>query len=166
MIKKKFVILGAGPSGLTLANSLISNGVDKSEVLLLEKEAEAGGLCRSKIIDGSPLDIGGGHFLDVRRSDVLDFLFSFMPKEEWSKYKRVSKINLNNYSIDHPLEANLWQLPKHLQVDYLEDISKAGCQRGDEMPISFVDWIRWKFGSKIAADYMLPYNEKIWSVDL
>ena len=26
-------------------------------------------------------------------------------------------------------------------------------------------WIRWKFGEKIANDYMLPYNRKIWSMD-
>ncbi len=27
-------------------------------------------------------------------------------------------------------------------------------------------WIRWKLGERIAEEYMLPYNRKIWSVDL
>ena len=71
----KYLIIGGGPSGLTLANSLINNG--KDDVLVLERNEEAGGLCRSKNVDGSPLDIGGGHFLDVKNKRVLDFVFDF-----------------------------------------------------------------------------------------
>ncbi|MBQ7166222.1 MAG: NAD(P)-binding protein, partial [Treponema sp.] len=64
----KYLILGAGPAGLALANSLLDRG--ETDFLVVEKEAEAGGLCRSRQVDGSPLDIGGGHFLDVRRPAV------------------------------------------------------------------------------------------------
>ena len=70
----KYLILGAGPAGLTYANRLKQKGI--SDFLVLEKEEDAGGLCRSAEIDGSPLDIGGGHFLDVRRPEVNDFLFA------------------------------------------------------------------------------------------
>lgn len=34
------------------------------------------------------------------------------------------------------------------------------------MPEKFIDWIYWKLGEKIAQDYMIPYNKKIWSIDL
>ncbi len=64
-MKTKFLILGAGPSGLSFAESLLRNG--ESDFVLIEKEREPGGLCRSKEVDGAPLDICGGHFLDVRR---------------------------------------------------------------------------------------------------
>lgn len=165
MIFKRFVILGAGPSGLTLAHSLIQAGVPSSEVVVLEKERVAGGLCRSADVDGAPLDIGGGHFLDVRKREVLDFLFQFMPQHEWTLFDRVSKIRLHGHEIDHPLEANLWQFSKEIQVDYLESIARAGCVRGEPVPDAFSDWILWKLGSRIADDYMLPYNRKIWSVD-
>ncbi|HOO28457.1 MAG TPA: NAD(P)-binding protein [Lachnospiraceae bacterium] len=77
----KYLILGAGPAGLSFANRLLQNG--ETDFLVLEKESEAGGLCRSKYVGGGPLDIGGGHFLDVRNQEVLDFLFPFMPKTEW-----------------------------------------------------------------------------------
>jgi hypothetical protein len=46
------------------------------------------------MVDGAPLDIGGGHFLDVRRPAVLDFLFQFMPRGEWNEYTRIAKIRL------------------------------------------------------------------------
>jgi protoporphyrinogen oxidase len=132
----------------------------------LEKEAIAGGLCRSQEVDGAPLDIGGGHFLDMRKKEVLDFLFRFMPRSEWRFHQRVSKIMIHGHLIDHPLEANLWQLPRPLQIDYLESIAKTGSLRGEPMPTSFVDWIEWKLGQRIAQDYMLPYNKKLWSTDL
>ena len=63
MISVKYLILGAGPSGLTLANALYQKG--ERSILLLEKENEAGGLCRSKDVDGWALDIGGGRPLGV-----------------------------------------------------------------------------------------------------
>lgn len=160
MLSVKYCILGAGPSGLTFASSLKSRG--ETSFVLLEKEAEAGGLCRSKIVDDSPLDIGGGHFLDVRRDDVLDFLFEFMPREEWQEFDRVSKIRLRGQQVDHPLEGNIWQFETQDQVDFLESIARAGCVNDYPQPDMFSDWIRWKLGSKIADEYMLPYNRKMW----
>ena len=78
-MKTKYLILGAGPAGLTFANRLKELGEEK--YIVLEKESEAGGLCRSAFVDGAPLDIGGGHFLDVRRPKINEFLFRFMPEE-------------------------------------------------------------------------------------
>lgn len=164
MHKTKFVILGAGPSGLSFAHSLLAR--NENSFIVLEREAEAGGLCRSKEVDGAPLDIGGGHFLDIRNKEALDLLFQFMPESEWNRHSRIAKIRLRGSEVDHPLEANLWQLPLELQTDYLESISQAGCVRGEPMPEAFEDWCRWKFGIRIAEDYMLPYNRKIWRIPL
>jgi protoporphyrinogen oxidase len=165
-LKYKYIILGAGPTGLTVAHSLLRAGVHANELLIIESNSVAGGLCRSETVDGKPLDIGGGHFLDVRKHEVLEFLFQFMPGSEWDTYSRVAKINLRGQQIDHPLEGNLWQLPKADQVDYLESIARTGSVAGDPMPESFDDWVRWKLGERIAAEYMLPYNRKIWSMNL
>ncbi len=160
----KYIILGAGPSGLSFAHTLLNHG--ESSFIVLEKETVAGGLCRSEIVDGAPLDIGGGHFLDLKRKEVLELVFQFMPREEWRGYTRVSKIRIRGREIDHPLEANLWQLPVADQVDFLESIAQAGAVRGEPQPERFEDWISWKLGRRIAEEYMLPYNRKIWSMDL
>lgn len=160
----RYVILGAGPSGLSFAHTLLRHG--ETSFVVLEKEATPGGLCRSCEVDGAPLDIGGGHFLDTKRCDVLDFVYSFMPKTEWCEYKRISRIVINGHSVDYPLEANIWQFPIEIQLDYLESISKAGSVCGQLMPLGFRDWVYWKLGNRIAEDYMLPYNQKLWSIDL
>ena len=165
MERVKYLILGAGPAGLSLANCLKQKG--EESFLLLEKEKEAGGLCRSMDVDGAPLDIGGGHFLDVRRPEVNRFLFGFMPEEEWNRYERDSKISFDeryieqdsgghgNRYIDHPFEANIWQMKPEKQKEYLESITEAGCNKGEEMPERFVDWIYWKLGKRIAEDASL-----------
>jgi len=164
MAKIKYLILGAGPSGLAFANKLKEKG--EHSFLVLEQEDEAGGLCRSKIVDGSPLDIGGGHFLDVRRKNVNEFLFQFMPENEWNMYERDSRIVLEDICISHPFEANIWQMPEEKQVEYLKSIAIAGCNLDELMPKHFVQWIEWKLGKKIAEDYMLPYNSKMFGNNL
>jgi protoporphyrinogen oxidase len=163
--KCKYLILGAGPSGLTVAHALLDAGHALDDIVVIEQHRVAGGLCRSEMVDGAPIETGGGHFLDVKRKDVLDFVFRFMPREEWNRYDRVSKIRICGMEIDHPLEANLWQFPSEMQADYLESIAQAGCVRGEVMPESFAEWIKWKLGERIAQDYMLPYNRKIWSME-
>lgn len=159
-MKVKYLILGAGPAGLTIANSLLKRG--ETSILVLEKNQEAGGLCRSKMVDGSELDIGGGHFLDVRRPKVVDFLFEFMPEEEWSRFERDSKIYVHDTYIGHPFEANIWQFDEELQKMYLESIADAGCNKNQKMPEVFTEWIEWKLGKAISDNYMLPYNKKMY----
>ena len=160
----KYLILGAGPAGLTVANKLKESGI--TDFVVLEREETAGGLCRSVEVDGSAFDIGGGHFLDVRRPAVNDFLFKFMPEEEWDKYNRDSRIVVNGNIVNHPIEANIWQMKIEDQVEYLKSIAVAGCNVGKPMPEAFVDWIYWKLGSKVAEDYMIPYNQKMFSKEL
>lgn len=160
----KYLILGAGPAGLTVANKLKQNGI--TSFCVLEKENTAGGLCRSIDVDDSPFDIGGGHFLDIRRFHVNNFLFEFMSEAEWDKYDRDSRIVINGNVVNHPIESNIWQMKIEDQVEYLKSIAVAGCNIGKPMPGVFVDWIYWKLGSKIAEDYMIPYNQKMFSKEL
>ena len=160
----KFLILGAGPAGLSFANRLLQNG--ERDFLLLEAEHEAGGLCRSVDVDGSALDIGGGHILDVRRPEVVKFLFAFMPRKEWNHFVRDTSIFVNGRYISHPFEANIWQFGIDAQTEYLSSIARAGCVTGKPKPEKFTDWITWKLGDRIAHDYMLPYNSKMFGSEL
>ena len=52
----RHLILGAGPTGLSLAYHL------QGDSLILERESQVGGLCRSLYHDGGVFDIGGHSF--------------------------------------------------------------------------------------------------------
>lgn len=163
-MKYKFVILGAGPAGLTFANALKKAG--EESFIVIEKEQSAGGLCRSVEVEGSPFDIGGGHFLDVTRKEANEFLFEFMPESEWNLFERNSQIFYKDSFISHPFEANIWQLPVDEQIKFLLSISQAGCNKNEKIPTEFIKWISWKLGDEIAREYMIPYNKKMFGEEL
>ncbi len=52
------------------------------------------------------------------------------------------------------------------QIEYLKSIAMAGCVLGIEMPEDFVEWIYWKLGARIAENYMIPYNQKMFGREL
>lgn len=160
----KYLILGAGPAGLSFANALLGAGEDSFTVL--EANSEAGGLCRSQMVDKYPLDIGGGHFLDVKREGVNTFLFNFMAKSEWESFDRNSQIHFHDKYIGHPFEANIWQFDIEEQIRYLKSIALAGCNIGEPKPSEFINWIYWKLGKEISDNYMLPYNKKMFGDNL
>jgi len=164
IMKVKFVVIGAGPAGLSFAAELKRRG--EQSFFVLEKEKKAGGLCRSAIWNDAPVDIGGGHILDKKKKHIIRFLFSYMPECEWDSYERDSRIAIGDTIVGYPLEANIWQFPLEEQLEYLLSIAATGSVAGKPMPALFTDWIYWKLGEKIAETYMLPYNRKIWSYDL
>ena len=160
----EYLIIGAGVTGITLCKKLKEKGIDN--VLVLEKAPEAGGLCRSKIINGHMLDIGGGHFFNTKHEDVMDYVFQHLPRHHFNYYQRVSKIELGpDCTIDYPIESNIWQMPLDRQIEYIISVVRNGEASGKAEPKNYEEWIRWKLGDRICDDYMIPYNQKLWGVD-
>lgn len=157
-----YIIIGAGITGITAARLLQQSGVER--ITILEAGAEPGGLCRTKIINGHVLDTGGGHFLCTKHPEVYDFIFDHIPESDFNHFDRISKLDLKGHEIDYPVESNIWQLPPDMAAEYLASVQACGEARGLPEPTQFEDWIRWKLGDRIAEDYMLPYNRKIWGV--
>ena len=157
-----YIVLGAGITGLTLLKKLKEKGYNN--ILGIEIEKEAGGLCRTFYVDGHACDIGG-HFFQTEFPEVEEFVFSHFSKEKMYQINpRISKINIYGIDIDYPLEANLWQLPVEKQVEYLISIVRNGEALGKPEPKNYEEWIRWKLGDKVCDEYLIPYNSKLWGV--
>lgn len=157
-----YLIIGAGVTGITLCKKLKEKGI--SNVVVLEAEAEAGGLCTTKNINGHQLDIGGGHFFHTKHQEIFDYVFKYIPESEFNFISRVSKLKMGETTIDYPLESNLWQLPQNEQISYLISVIRNGESLGKPEPKNYEEWIRWKLGDKICDNYMIPYNSKLWGV--
>jgi protoporphyrinogen oxidase len=158
----EYIIIGGGITGIASARRLQQLNIDN--FILLESENESGGLCRTKIIDGHYLDIGGGHVLHSKYPEVLDWIFEHIPEENFNKYNTKVLIDLEGHPVEFPIELNLWQLPTDLQVEYLYSYLNAA---GKNITYSnFESWIRNYLGDKIADNYMIPYNKKLWCMDI
>lgn len=158
-----YIILGGGITGVAAARRLQQKGND--DFLLLEGEDEPGGLCRTKYVDGHHFDIGGGHVLHSKFPEVLDWIFDHLPKDQFNKFDTKVLIDLEGNSVEFPIELNLWQLPTDLQVEYLYSYIQAASNEKMEYK-NFEDWIRNYLGDKIADHYMIPYNKKLWCLDI
>ena len=76
MDKKRVVIIGGGPAGLTAANLL--SLYERYEIMLFEKENILGGIAKTVNYKGNRIDIGGHRFFS--KSDwVMDFWKSKFP---------------------------------------------------------------------------------------
>lgn len=157
-----YLIIGAGVTGITLCKKLKESGINN--VIVLEAQAQAGGLCTTQNINGHQLDVGGGHFFHTKHQEIFDYVFKYIPESEFNYINRVSKLKMGETTIDYPLESNLWQLPQDEQIDYLISVIRNGESLGMPEPHNYEEWIRWKLGNKICDNYMIPYNTKLWGV--
>ena len=87
-----FIIIGAGVTGITLCKKLRERGV--GSVLVLEKENEPGGLCRTRIVEGHTLDIGGGHFFNTKFKEVEEYVFKYIPKNEFNYFEKCFHVSV------------------------------------------------------------------------
>ena len=156
----KIAVLGAGISGLSAARILKDKGYD---VTVLEKNQTIGGLARTRFKDGYLYDPHGGHILNSKHPEVMEWIFSVLPKEKWQFTERNAKIYFDGKYVSYPFELSLSELDTADAVDYLYDFIFS--QQGEE-PTNFRDWLVWNFGNGIARGYMIPYNEKIWAYPL
>lgn len=158
----EYLIIGAGITGLASGRRLQQMG--HNDFLILEGESTIGGLCRTVEIDGHILDIGGGHVLHSRFPEVLEWIFEHIPKSEFNTFQTKVLIELEGHDIQFPLELHLWQLPTDLQIEYLHSYLTAAGK--DIQYENFESWIRNYLGDKIADNYMIPYNKKLWCMDI
>ncbi len=156
-IKSQALIIGAGPSGLALAYGL------GDDVIVLEKEAAVGGLCRSIEYDGGVFDIGG-HSFHTPHPEVRALVEDLLDEGLYLQ-KRDARIYSTGVLIPYPFQQNFDQIPDPEIV--------AACQSGLENAAghaaeakNFEEYILRKFGSGIAEYFMLPYNRKLWARDI
>jgi protoporphyrinogen oxidase len=77
-MKKKAIIIGAGPAGLTAAYELVHR--TDIQPIILEKSKDIGGICKTVNYKGNRLDIGGHRFFS--KSDrVMKWWLNILPLE-------------------------------------------------------------------------------------
>lgn len=161
MSKNKIVILGAGLAGLSAAWHLQKQ---EKECFVFEKEATVGGLCRSKEIKGFVFDYDG-HLLHFRNKYTLRLVKALL-KENLVSHERSAWIKSFGIFTRYPFQANLCGLPQRIAKECLFEFLKASQSQSEGAPANFLKWINASFGKGISRHFMVPYNEKFWTVPL
>lgn len=161
----RIAIIGAGVSGLTAAQLL----KDKTQVVVFEREAKAGGLIRCERVNGSLFHTCGGHVFNTKNQTVLDWFWQQFDKEhEFHKTDRNSVIVLpNGQYIPYPIENFAYLLDKQTQKSFIQDMLKiATNEKNGEQITNFQAFLRSRFGDTLYQLYFEPYNKKVWRREL
>ncbi len=162
----RFLILGAGPTGLGAALRLGELG--QSDFLVIEAEAGPGGLAASFLDDqGFTWDLGG-HVQFSHYQTFDHYMDLALGADGWIEHQRESWVWMRDRFIPYPLQYNLHRLPPEDRwrcVAGLLAISNQDTNPGTRPAPAgdFDDWILRTFGEGIADLFLRPYNFKVWA---
>lgn len=150
------LIIGAGVSGISYAN------FTKNDYIVIEKEPEVGGYCRTIQRNGYVWDYSG-HFFHFRNQDIENLVCENIEKTSLINAEKHTQILYDGKYIDFPFQKNIHQLEKEEFIDCLYDLFNAS--DNDEYE-SFKGMIYAKLGKSIADKFLIPYNEKLYACEL
>lgn len=152
----KNLIIGAGISGLSYA--VYCDG----DYLIVEKEQEPGGLCRTIYKDGFIWDYAG-HFFHFANEEIKKLFEAEIASDDIVKCIKTTNINYYGKVVDYPFQMNIHQLPQQEFIDCLYDLFN---KIEKDNYASFEDMLYGKFGKSITEKFLKPYNEKLYACDL
>jgi protoporphyrinogen oxidase len=157
---KRFVVIGAGPAGLSAAYELTKFNI---RPVVIEKYDKVGGLARTESYKGFHFDIGGHRFFT--KVQEVDKMWHELLKDDFLRRPRLSRIYYNGRFFDYPLkplnalrglgifESGLiigsyirWQLLPYPQEE------------------TFEQWVTNRFGKRLFLTFFKTYTEKVWGI--
>lgn len=163
MSKRQVAVIGAGISGLTVAQLL----KDKFNVTVFERENKPGGLIRCERVNGSLFHTCGGHVFNTKHEDVLEWVKGFVDfDKELIKADRNASIVLENgLLVPYPIENHIYYLDKDLQYQCIQDFLRIAIS-GEQTYLNFEDFLKKRFGKTLYDLYFSSYNRKVWRSSL
>ena len=156
----QIVTLGAGPAGMACSYTLANAKVHS---LLIEKNDEPGGLCRTINFHGYLFDIGGHRFLS--RSDEINQLWQDIMGEDLLHVRRLSRIYYNKRYFNYPI--SFFNTFRNLGIKECFHCigSYFWCKNfrpGNDH--TFEGWVVNRFGKRLYEIFFKTYTEKVWAV--
>ncbi|GAB6036744.1 FAD-dependent oxidoreductase [Fundidesulfovibrio butyratiphilus] len=157
----KFLIIGAGPTGLGAARRLAELG--ENDFLTLEANNYAGGLAASfRDSSGFTWDVGG-HVVFSHYA-YFDNLLDDLLGDQRLTHEREAWVRLAKTWVPYPFQNNVRHLPRPLVWECVRGLLPGNLARPEGfVPANFRQWIDAVFGEGIARLFMLPYNFKVWA---
>lgn len=161
--RRSYLILGAGVTGLTLAERLSRSG---ASVTVLEKSDALGGLAGSIDHGGFFFDYGPHEFL-TENPVLIEYLRETLGQLLLQIEKKASHFYLGKF-INYPLKVHdiLYRIPLRISLSCFTGFAWAKLRTllGTPREDSFEQWVLNRFGRGLYNLYFGPYTEKVWGV--
>ena len=188
-MKKKVVIIGAGPAGLTAGYELLKKSKDY-KVVLLEESNSIGGISRTVNYKGNRMDIGGHRFFS-KNPEVMEFWNNILPLQgspSFDDKKLDRKKNIAEEGPDPEVEdkvmlvrnrvSRIYYLKKFFDYPIslkLQTFTNMGAGRTIKSGFSYLKSMVVKkkedslenfyinrFGKQLYSMFFEKYTEKLW----
>lgn len=160
MNAEDFVVIGAGPSGLTAAYELTKLG---HTPLVIEQQDLVGGLASTAQYRGYYFDMGGHRFFT--KVDEVKKMWHEVLKDHFLRRPRLSRIYYNGKFFYYPLRPlnalkglGLWE-GFLILFSYLK-WQLFPYRRED----TFEQWVTNRFGKRLFQTFFKAYTEKVWGI--
>ena len=174
-IKKKVVIIGAGPAGLSAGYEILTKAKD-FEVEIFEVSNAIGGISQTIDYNGNKMDIGGHRFFS--KSDrVMDFWTNIMPlQNEHINPANTDKVILIRSRLSRIyFLKKLFNYPLSLSVDLVKNLGFWRCMNigfsyalAVLFPYKNVDSLEKfyinRFGRELYNLFFRDYTYKVWGI--
>ncbi len=155
----RVVIIGGGLTGLVAGEQLARNGV---AAVVLEREAEAGGACRSIECEGFTFDYTG-HLLHVAREETQSYLTGLGIWDRLAVHERRAAVVIGGRTTSYPVQINTSGLAPEVRRDCLLGFVRAWAASDDgQDPEDFRQWVLNRFGEGLGEHFFFPYNSKLY----
>ena len=191
-MKKKVVILGAGPSGLAAAYKLLKESKEY-DVTILEKSKEIGGLCKTIDFNKNKIDYGVHFYRISEYEEINKLIYNLIPiedmesiqltEDERKKYVRYNKnqnnednimlinkvysnIYFNNKYYDYPIKINIDTIKKMGFINLIGiGFSYLKVLIHKKPEINLENYYINRYGKKFYKMFFLEYTKKVCGVD-
>ena len=156
----KPVVIGGGPAGISAAMALAEQNISS---LIMEKDRQVGGLCKTVEYQGYRCDIGGHRFFSKNRE--IQEIWSRTLGQEFLTRTRLSRIYYRGKFFYYPLRIGNALLGLG-PMESMKIISSYFISRvfPSKPEISFEDWVSNRFGKVLYNIFFKTYTEKVWGI--
>ncbi|HEV2100874.1 MAG TPA: FAD-dependent oxidoreductase, partial [Stellaceae bacterium] len=156
----QFVVIGAGPAGLTAAYELAKLGL---RPVVIEQQKLVGGLASTAQYRGYFFDMGGHRFF-TKVKEVKKMWYELLD-DNFIRRPRLSRIYYEGKFFYYPLRPlnalkglGFWE-GLLIVLSYLK--SQLGPNRRED---TFEHWVTNRFGRRLFRTFFKAYTEKVWGI--
>ena len=158
------VVIGAGPTGLAAAHYL-GKWAPQASTLVIEREQQVGGWCRSVVDQGFTFD-HAGHIMFSTDPEVLR-LYDLLLGDNVHWQNREAWVFSKGVHTRYPFQGALYGLPPAVLKECLMGAIEARDAAANAAPpANFEEFIYRVWGKGVAKHFAIPYNRKLWAVPL